>query len=381
MHKRIISLLQCPNNFKPGFSVFASELVRNGVLLKNLSDSEILPEDDIKQGVVLSQGSNTAYPISNFIGVFLNDLDADKGHHKNLFEPLIDKCPDVFNEGIKTTLARIYGSAETHDGNWNREEMKYYDAEVDTEDLRSIMLKSINGQPVWRIFIPRRKNIIEKIAAECVGKNVLEIGCGNSRTVAREFNPEKFNYNYIGTDISFKRLLVAKSAIPAADFLQASAINLPFKDNSFKALISFGMLHHLPRPVDALKEADKKIELNGLFGFHEPVYTSRKFLKDNAVIQKMFTTYEHSEHDNKIDLEASLKELKLLNHTVINKVPYNSVFRVVLESLLSKFYKKSFNSLTFVSAMLSVDNVILKTICKLSNALGPQGIIIVSRKN
>ena len=59
-------------------------------------------------------------------------------------------------------------------------------------------------------------------------------------------NPLKYNYNYIGTDISFNRLRIAKSILPKSNFISCSALNLPFKSNIFDVVIGFGVFHHLP---------------------------------------------------------------------------------------------------------------------------------------
>lgn len=380
MRKKILSYISCPNKSGNDFKIFAVELIRDGETIKNVDNSQILDTDDIKTGIVISNHSY-AYPINNFIGIFLKDDDCDKPHLRQLFNSLLINCPEEYKAAISKSSNRIHGITETGEGNWNREEMKYYDAEVDSEDLRVKMLNSIKGTPIWRIFIPRKENIIDRVSSYCRDQNVLEIGCGNARTVAREFNPADYHFNYIGTDISFKRLIVAKQTIPEGDFIQASAINLPFKESTFNLIISFGMLHHLPAPQEAIKEAHSKLLPKGFFGLHEPVYTSRNnnyFM--NKIFRKLFRTYEHSSHDNKINLKDTLNLLKSLGHDIINYVPFNSLFRVIFESLVKKINKNALNNRYTITLLLRIDNFLLNTICKLSDKLGPQAVIIVSQK-
>ncbi|HRB24871.1 MAG TPA: methyltransferase domain-containing protein, partial [Bacteroidia bacterium] len=177
------------------------------------------------------------------------------------------------------------------------------------------------------------------------------------------------------------RLMVAKMAIPESDFIQASALNIPLLNNTFQGAISFGMLHHLPRPAEAVTEVNKKLSQGALFTYHEPVYTSRQFSeKQSAMVRKIFRTYDHSDHDNKINLKESLAELKNVNHQIISIVPYNSVFRVVFEAIINRFYKSWQKSKLVMKLVLVIDNVFLKTIVRLSNKLGPQAIIVVSKK-
>lgn len=381
MRKKLLPLLSCPNDRSTSFKMYGVEVMRNGNLLKNIDHDGLLDEDDVKTGVVLAEGSNTAYPVSNYVGVILSDADVDRGHHNTLLSPLKDNVPLLFNAAITSTLNRIYGLGETQDGKWNREEMKYYDEAVETSEKQQAMLKSIKEKNLWRIFIPRKKDMIDTISAACKGEWVLEIGCGNARTIARIFHPQENGYNYLGTDISFKRLEVAKQSLPGSDFLQASAFNLPLKKDAFNAAISFGMLHHLPRPAEAIIEVNKTLKHGGYFAFHEPVYTSRRFSeKQTAVVRKIFRTYEHSVHDNKIELNEAITCLKSLHHEVVKIVPYNSIFRVTFEAAMNRISRRWLTKKFPVKAMLKLDNVLLHTVVKLSNKLGPQAAVVVSQK-
>ncbi|HNR20424.1 MAG TPA: class I SAM-dependent methyltransferase [Bacteroidia bacterium] len=380
MRKKVSSILICPNSKKEGFKFYAFELTRNGNSIKDVNDGEINAEDDIKYGVAVSTTSNTAYPIDEYIGVFLSDADVDKHHHKNFLEKYVTLLPADFKDAVQNTLNRIYGATETSDGKWNREEMMYYDAEVETEEKRKKMLNSVLNKPMWRIFIPRKKHMIDLIAPSCKNEFVLEIGGGVCRTVSRLFNPAEYNYNYIGTDIAFKRLMVAKQATPAGDFLQASALNLPFKKNTFQCVISFGMLHHLPRPVEALEHCNEVLKNGGLITFHEPIIRPDLPIISSATARKLLRTYEHSEHDGKIDFDASIKMLESKNHEVLKVARQISVFRALTESLLKKISKKALLSKSVVLWLEGFDKIFLNTFCLLSKRFGPNAVLVVTRK-
>lgn len=381
MHKRIINKLICPNSQSKQLQVHAIEALRNNNIIHNIYDENILPDDDIKTGFIFSTDKKYIYFIYEYIPILLNDQDQDSAHLNQIYEWIKNSIPDEFKDAVTANILRIRKANESTDGNWNREEMKYYDAAVDTPELRDKMLNSIQRENLWRIFIPRKEEMINHFEKNCKGQWIFEIGCGNARTVARMFNPVKFNYNYIGTDISFKRLMVAKMAIPESDFIQASALNIPIKNNSFNGAISFGMLHHLPRPAEAVTEVNKKLLQGAIFSYHEPVYTSRQFSeKQSAMVRKVFRTYDHSDHDNKINLKESLAALKEANHQIVSIVPYNSVFRVVFEAIINRFYKSWQKSKLVMKSVLIIDNILLKTIVRLSNKLGPQAIIVVSKK-
>jgi alkylated DNA repair protein alkB family protein 8/tRNA (uracil-5-)-methyltransferase TRM9 len=75
------------------------------------------------------------------------------------------------------------------------------------------------------------------------GDKVLDLGCGNGRLV------ELFNgkaVDYLGVDNSENLLSIAKKRYPKSNFLLADALNLPFPDNSFDAVFSIAVLHHIP---------------------------------------------------------------------------------------------------------------------------------------
>jgi ubiquinone/menaquinone biosynthesis C-methylase UbiE len=82
-------------------------------------------------------------------------------------------------------------------------------------------------------FIPRQRWIIHPVAPYLKNKKVLEIGGGICRTVYNLFNPDVFGFQYTGTDISFKRLMVAKSAMPSSDFYSGQRTQPSFPEWCF----------------------------------------------------------------------------------------------------------------------------------------------------
>ncbi len=380
MQKKLFDIVVCPNSFQPGFILYATELIRNNHILYNVNHPDIMNDDDIKSGVAVSESCRWAYPVSDFIGVFLAKYDSDKHNLKDLFDQLGKNIPSYFLDAINFTIKHIFETNDSDEGNWNREEMNYYDADVDTIELRNKMLHSISEIPLWRIFLPRKKHIIDVIAQQCTNNYVLEIGCGNSRTIANMFNPVENNYSYIGTDISFKRLVVAKKAVPSGNFLQASALNLPFVKKSFAAAISFGMLHHLPRPVDALAHIDEMLSCGGYLALHEPIIREQLPFVDFELIRKLFRTYRHSQHDGKINYESTMKLLADKKHRIVHHYNQISVFRTIAESLLNKLSNKFILNKYLIRFLEFTDQLPLKTVCLLSKRLGPNAVIIVSKK-
>jgi ubiquinone/menaquinone biosynthesis C-methylase UbiE len=86
------------------------------------------------------------------------------------------------------------------------------------------------------------------------GKVVLEIGCGA--------NPQDhLESKYIGLDISFRALKESKGR---GWRIQADAMNLPFKDMSFDAVITIALLEHIPDPERVLYEIARILRSGGI---------------------------------------------------------------------------------------------------------------------
>jgi len=97
------------------------------------------------------------------------------------------------------------------------------------------------------------------------GDNVLEIGCGlgsDSRQIARKGG------SIISLDLSFNNACLTKKGAKLLGLDKNRAVcgdaeNLPFKDNAFDAVYSFGVLHHTPNTKKAIDEIYRIIKPNG----------------------------------------------------------------------------------------------------------------------
>lgn len=100
---------------------------------------------------------------------------------------------------------------------------------------------------------------------EFSGKKVLEIGCG-SGIDAVEF--AKAGALVTATDITNNAIELTKSLAKEAGVkirvIQATADKMPFKDNSFDCIYSFGVLHHIPEVNSVLKEAHRLLKPRGV---------------------------------------------------------------------------------------------------------------------
>ena len=83
---------------------------------------------------------------------------------------------------------------------------------------------------------------------------VLDVGCGAGYTAATWLAPG-WGGRYVGSDIS-RAVDVARERLGEIDgtsFVQADVLRLPFRDDSFGAIMAEGVLHHTPSTEAAFK--------------------------------------------------------------------------------------------------------------------------------
>jgi ubiquinone/menaquinone biosynthesis C-methylase UbiE len=96
------------------------------------------------------------------------------------------------------------------------------------------------------------------------GKKVLEVGCG-SGIDAVEF--ARHGAMVTATDMTDNAVMLTSELAREAGWpvrvVQASALSLPFHDESFDCVYSYGVLHHVPEVEDALGEIRRLLGSGG----------------------------------------------------------------------------------------------------------------------
>lgn len=118
-------------------------------------------------------------------------------------------------------------------------------------------------------FAPRGWRTIASRFAEMVPPDkiprLLDIGCGTGQS--RQIYADR-TAGYVGIDLSFGALAVARREFSAVDWGQADACRLPFEDSSFDAVAFSSVLHHIPDFRPALSEAWRVLTPGGsVFAF------------------------------------------------------------------------------------------------------------------
>lgn len=96
------------------------------------------------------------------------------------------------------------------------------------------------------------------------GQRVLEIGCGagiDSAEFARN-GAVVTSTDFTERAVQSTRDLLSEAGLPS-DVRQADATNLPFEDNTFDCVYSFGVLHHIPDIEKALGEIRRVLKPGG----------------------------------------------------------------------------------------------------------------------
>jgi ubiquinone/menaquinone biosynthesis C-methylase UbiE len=104
---------------------------------------------------------------------------------------------------------------------------------------------------------------------------VLDLGCGNGNTAA--WLSRSTGCRVTGIDLSGVRVENARSAareLPPEigsllEFHKASATSLPFEDQSFTHVWSQATIYHVPEKEQALAQAYRTLEPNGVFVFDD----------------------------------------------------------------------------------------------------------------
>lgn len=93
---------------------------------------------------------------------------------------------------------------------------------------------------------------------------VLDVGCGagDFSEAISHFRPDLTIH---AVDISKKAIAYAKTRGLKVSFKTADVQNLPYKDNSFDAVVCFDLIEHVKSPSKALKEIRRVLKPGGVF--------------------------------------------------------------------------------------------------------------------
>ena len=170
-------------------------------------------------------------------------------------------------------------------------------------------------------------------------KKVLDIACGVG--YGSEILKENAKEIY-GGDISKEAIEFAKENYPGINFSVMDATKIPFKDNSFDAIVSFETIEHFKEYKQFIKEVERVLKKGGLFICSSPNKDiTSPFRKKPG---NPFHTQEFKVEEFKTMMENSFKNIKIFGQMPVKndlKFKIKTIFmRTFIYKTLLFFAKK-----------------------------------------
>jgi SAM-dependent methyltransferase len=151
-------------------------------------------------------------------------------------------------------------------------------------------------------------------------QDFLEIGCGSG--AVSNYIARKYSLNVTGTDIDLDQIRFARQnsgSMPNIRFLEADATNLPFQDNDFDLVLSFGVMHHISNWLDAMREITRVLRTGGYLIYLDLVYpwwTAKiaRIFEDKYGVTTIQDLNSFIAKNNFSTIHSSLSKMVIFNH-------------------------------------------------------------------
>lgn len=176
------------------------------------------------------------------------------------------------------------------------------------------------------------ENEIKNIVSSNNYNTILEAGCGTARWISLFEGNDK---NIFGLDFSLKMMKIPKAEKADINFVNADAVNVPFKDNFFDLIFCVNAIHHFPDKLKFIQESKRTLLTNGMiavFGV-DPLIDKDWYVYDyfDSVYEndlKRFPTLENLKKNLKSEkfVNIKIKSVEEVNNTRIGSDVFNDPF-------------------------------------------------------
>lgn len=122
--------------------------------------------------------------------------------------------------------------------------------------------KGVKRNPFQWLWHTHKLNLARKILSKIKFNNCLDVGCASGYMIS-EIAKSYPKAKYFGIDIYDKAIKYAKKTYPDISFRTAPADKLPFKTNSFDAVLFYETIEHVENPQNCLKEIKRVLKNDG----------------------------------------------------------------------------------------------------------------------
>lgn len=137
------------------------------------------------------------------------------------------------------------------------------------------------------------------------GKRVLDVGCGNGYVTCKF---AQAGASVVAVDLTDKGVELTKARLSLAgleaDVRRADAESLPFGDDTFDVVVSFGVLHHTPDTETAISEIHRVLRPGGRFLlmlYHRNSFAYRVLFQIKRLIQPSWRGKAAADQVNAVD--------------------------------------------------------------------------------
>lgn len=122
-----------------------------------------------------------------------------------------------------------------------------------------------------RFIAPAAADLGESVLGQLLevvvsGAEVLEVGCGGGQ-LAEQVGARRGDLRWLGVDVSAEQVARARrrhAGSSSAEFVVGDALDLPFEDERFDAVVSVASIKHWPDPAAGLAECVRVLRPGGV---------------------------------------------------------------------------------------------------------------------